>query len=316
MATKKQKKQLIDKIKYGVKKYKFSIQRYGGETVMGTITPYQYHYWKNREQELTDYLMGFDREEYEKEHSVPEEARMRNWYEIDDVTHTCGAPIESGNSLHIDEYDQNGQAIRDDKGHYVFHEPIELSNENREKLGIQLEDGECIDVDHPTLENQYYFWGSTSNKGGWTTDEDIEIDGELDFSKLKLHYKQIEGSDICYAISYGDGEPRYLQEDSSGNSQQCMVREGYMNEKTMSKKLKKEIARAEAEAPQPDTDTVEEDANEPPVKSPEEQKEWDEWEKARMEAAQAAKEKSKKKKVKTIKTVKGKKQTKKKKEKR
>ena len=30
--------------------------------------------------------------------------------------------------------------------------------------------------------------------------------------------------------------------------------EGYMDEKSMSKKLKKEIARAELEAPQPDTD--------------------------------------------------------------
>ena len=72
----KKKQQLIDRIIHGVKKYKFSIQRYGGETVVGTITPYQYHYWKNRESELTDYLMGFDRENFEKEHDLPEEARF------------------------------------------------------------------------------------------------------------------------------------------------------------------------------------------------------------------------------------------------
>jgi len=142
------------------------------------------------------------------------------------------------------------------------------------------------------LVNEYYFWGSTSNKGGWTTESPMDIEGDLDLKKLKIHYKQIEGSDIAYAISYGDGEPLSLQEDSSGNSQQCCVREGCMNEETMSKKQKKEIARAEAEAPQPDTDTVDEEgANEPPEKSPEEQKEWDDWEKARMEGAQAAKKK-------------------------
>jgi hypothetical protein len=311
MATKKQKDQLIDRIKHGIKKFTFSMQRYGGETVIGSITPYQYHYWKNREQELTDYVMGFDREVYETEHNIPEEARMRNWYEIDNVAHVCGAPVESHNFLHIDESDQNGAPILNANGSYKMWEPIELSNESREKWGIQLEDGECIDVDHPSLENEYYFYGSTSNKGGWTTDA-INIDGELDLSQLKIHYKQIEGSDIAYAISYGDGEPLSLQEDSSGNSQQCYVREGNMNEASMSKKLKKEIARAEAEAPQPDTDTVEEeDANELPEKSPEEQKEWDDWEKARMEAAQEAK----KKKIKAKKTVKGKKQTKKKKEK-
>lgn len=304
----KKKQQLIDRIQHGVKKYSFSIQRYGGETVMGTITPYQYHYWKNREQELTDYVMGFDRETYETEHHIPEEAKMRDWYDHDNVAHVCGAPVEAHNFLHIDESDQHGAPIHNANGSYKMWEPIELDYNGREKWGIQLEDGECIDVDHPSFENEYYFHGSTSNKGGWTTENAIDIEGELDLNKLKIHYKQIEGSDIAYAISYGDGEPLTLQEDSSGNSQQCYVREGNMNEKTMSKKLKKEIARAEAEAPQPDTDTVEEeDANKPPEKSPEQQKEWDEWEKARMEGAQAAKKKSKKKKVKGKKKPKGKK---------
>jgi hypothetical protein len=169
--------------------------------------------------------------------------------------------------------------------------------DNIHKLGIELVDAECIDVDHPSLVNEYYFHGSTSNKGGWTTESPIDVEGDLDLKKLKIHYKQIEGSDIAYAISYGNGEPLSLQEDSSGNSQQCCVREGNMDESTMSKKLKKEIARAEAEATQPDT--VEEDNNEPLEKSPEEQKEWDEWEKARIEGAQAAKKKSKKKKTKS-----------------
>ena len=294
----KKKEQLIDRIKHGIKKYSFSIQRYGGETVMGTITPYQYHYWKNREQELTDYVMGFDRETYETEHNIPEEARMRDWYDINNVAHVTGAPVESANYLHIDESDQHGAPILNANGSYKMWEPIELSSDNIHKLGIELVDAECIDVDHPSLVNEYYFHGSTSNKGGWTTESPVDIEGDLDLKKLKIHYKQIEGSDIAYAISYGDGEPLSLQEDSSGNSQQCYVREGCMDESTMSKKLKKEIARAETEAPQPDTDTVEEDNVEPPKKSPEEQKEWDEWEKARMEAAQEAKKKSKKKKTK------------------
>ena len=268
MATKKQKQQLIDRIKHGVRKYKFSIQRYGGETVVGTITPYQYHYWKNRESELTDYLMGFDRENFEKEHNLPQEARFaRDWYENDDVAHTNGAPIESGNCLHIDEYDQHGEPIKDAKGHYVFREPIELDHKSRFKLGIEcVESEDCVDVDHPSLVNQYYLYAYTTNKGGWTTEGMMEIDGELDFKKLKLHYRQIEGSDICHAISYADGEPIHLEEDSTGKGQECHVREGCMNEETMSKKLKKEIARAEAEAPQPDTveDTAEAAVEEEP----------------------------------------------------
>jgi hypothetical protein len=308
MATKKEKAQLIDRIKHGIKKYKFSIGRYGGETVLGTITAYQYHYWKDRENELTDYLMGFNREAYEAENCVPEEAKMRDWFEIDNVAHVCGAPVESGNCLHVEESDQNGVPIKDANGHYKFLDPIGLDNDSREKLGIQLEDGECIDVDHPSLENQYYFWGSTSNKGSWSTDEEIEIDGDLDFSQLKIHYKQIEGSDIAYGISYANGELKYLQEDSSGSSQQCMVLEGNMNQNTMSKKLKKEIAQAEFESSKALLELIDRaSAGEEPIPTMKEH----------VDSHTAGKKKKNKvkKKIKTKKIVKGKKSTKKKKEK-
>ncbi len=241
---------------HGLRKYKFGIQRYGGETVVGTITPYQYHYWKARESELTDYLMGFDKQEYEKEHNLPQEARFeRDWFENDNVAHINGATIESANFLHIEEFDQHGTAIKDANGQNVYREHIELKYKNIHKLGIEcVESEDCVDVDHPSLVNQYYLYAYTTNKGGWTTEKMIEIDGELDLKKLKLHYRQIEGSDICHAISYADGKPIHLEEDSTGSSQECRVMEGYMDEKSMSKKLKKEIARAEAKAPQPDTD--------------------------------------------------------------
>lgn len=260
--------QLTNKIVHGVSKYKFGIHGYGGETVVGTITPYQYHYWKARESELTDYLMGFDKQEFEKEHNLPQEARFeRDWFENDNVAHINGATIEphmteyfgdyivSANFLHIEEFDQHGSPIKDANGHNVYREHIELKYENIHKLGIEcMETGDCMDVDHPSLVNQYYFYAYTTNKGGWTTEGMIEIDGELDLKKLKLHYRKIEGYDICYAISYADGEPIDLEENSTGSSQECRVMEGNMDEKSMSKKLKKEIARAEAEALQPDTD--------------------------------------------------------------
>jgi hypothetical protein len=291
----KKKKQLIDRIKHGVKKYRFSIQRYGGETVVGTITPYQYHYWKNRQQELTDYIMGGDRDNYQTEHDLPEDARFASdWYEIDNVVHMCGAPIESGACLHIDEFDQDGNAIKDEKGNLVLREPIDLDNDNVHKFGIQYADQECIDVDHPSLKNQYYLYAYTVNKGSWTVDNDIEIEGELDLKQVKLHYKSIEGSDICYAISYADGEPIHLEEDSTGKSQECRVMEGYMDEQSMSKKQKEEIARAEAEAPQPDTDTVQEDDNELPM-TPEQPKASDEGKKkSKTKAKKKAKGKKKK----------------------
>jgi len=45
-------------------KYNIDIQRNGGEVVIGTITPYQYYYWKNKESMLRDYVMGSNKETY------------------------------------------------------------------------------------------------------------------------------------------------------------------------------------------------------------------------------------------------------------
>tara|TARA_B110000438_G_C15184268_1_gene381490 strand:- start:198 stop:449 length:252 start_codon:yes stop_codon:yes gene_type:complete len=54
------------------KKYSFSISKYGGEVAMGIITSEQYDYWNGRsDEELKDYVMGWQINEYEKEHNIP-----------------------------------------------------------------------------------------------------------------------------------------------------------------------------------------------------------------------------------------------------
>jgi hypothetical protein len=53
------------------KKYSFSISKYGGEVAMGLITPEQYNYWNERsDEELKDYVMGWQIHEYEKKHTI------------------------------------------------------------------------------------------------------------------------------------------------------------------------------------------------------------------------------------------------------
>jgi hypothetical protein len=291
MATKKEKKQLIDKIKYGNKKYKFSIGRYGGETVMGTITREQYEYWKDRDDELQEYVMGFDREEYEREHNIPDEAKFSgDWYEQDNVEHICGGEVSDGNYLQIDEFDQDGNPIKNADGTFKMWEPIALGIESRDKHGIKTNDYQQFDEDHNAVNNKCYFYGQMFNKGGWHNEELVELGEELDTNKITLNCSEVQGWLLCNSISYeGLSEDIHLSEDSTGSSQTCCVREGGQN---------------------PDTMAAEEDADEPPAPSPEEQMRW----MAEM-MKKEAKEKSKKKKVKAKKTVKGKKQTKKKKEK-
>jgi hypothetical protein len=289
MATKKEKKQLIDKIKYGNRKYKFTITRYGGETVMGTITREQYEFWKDRDDELQEYVMGFDREEYEREHHVPDEAKFSgDWYEQDNVEHICGGEVSDSNFLHIEEYDQNGNPIKD-------WEPIALGAESRDKHGIKTNDYQTFDADHDSVINQCYFYGQAFNKGGWYNEELVELPGELDLSKITLNCSDVEGWLVCSSISYeGLDNEIHLTEDSTGSSTTCCVREGWQKS---------------------DVVAAEEDDNEPPAPSIEEQMRIMEEHVASMNSGKKNKTKAKKK-VKSKKTVKGKKQTKKKKEKR
>jgi hypothetical protein len=289
MATKKEKKQLIDKIKYGNKKYKFSISRYGGETVMGTITREQYEYWKDRDDELQEYLMGFDREEYERENHVPDEARFTaDWYEQDNIEHVCGGEVSDGNFLHIEEFDQDGNTIKD-------WEPIALGAESRKKHGIKTNDYQQFDADHDSVIDRCYFYGQAFNKGGWYNEELVELPGELNLNKITLNCSDVEGWLICSSISYeGLDQEIHLTEDSTGSSQTCCVREGWQKSDVVAAK---------------------EDDNEPPAPSIEEQMRIMEEHVVSMNSGKKKKTKAKKK-VKSKKTVKGKKQTKKKKEKR
>jgi hypothetical protein len=224
MATLKQKKKLIDKIVHGNKKYKFSLSRYGGETVMGTVTREQYEYWKDRDDELQEYIMGFDREEYEKEHDVPEEAKFTgDWYEQDNVEHICGGEVSDGNYLYIEEYDQDGNQIKS-------WEPIALGVESREKHGIKLNDYQQFDADHDAVINKCYFYGQVFNKGSWYNEELVELGEELDTNKITLNCSDVEGWLVCNSILYEGLEQEIpLIEDSTGSSQTCCVREGWQN---------------------------------------------------------------------------------------
>jgi len=224
MATLKQKKKLIDKIVHGNKKYRFTISRYGGETVMGTITREQYEYWKDRDEELQEYVMGFDKTEYEKEHDIPDEARFSgDWYEQDNVEHNCGGEVSDGNFLYIEEYDQDDNKIKD-------WEPIALGYESREQHGIKLNDYQSFDSGHNEVIDKCYFYGQAFNKGGWYNEELIELGEELDTNKITLNCSEVEEWLVCSSISYeGLDQEIPLTEDSTGSSQTCCVREGWQN---------------------------------------------------------------------------------------
>lgn len=143
------KKKTADRLKLSIKKYNINIQRNGGEVVVGTISPFQYYYWKNKERKLRDYLLVKDKDAYEKEHRVTEEAKMLNWFDIDNVAHIYGAFIETDNYLHIKKVDQSSTSIKNTYSTYNL--------KDIEKLNIGTVDGEEINWASTKLENQFFF---------------------------------------------------------------------------------------------------------------------------------------------------------------
>jgi hypothetical protein len=214
----------MKKNKSSKNKYTFSISRFGGETVMGHITKEQYEYWKDKDEDLQEYVMGFDLSEYENEHDIPDEAKFdKQWFDIDNVVHICGGEIAKTQLLSIEEYDEDMNLIKS-------WDPIELDFSNLEKLGIQLSDYESYDIGHESVQDKYYFYGQAFNKGAWHTEEPISIPEELNLNKLVLNCTEVEGWLVCNSISYeGLDEEICLTEDSAGKSQTCSVHEGWRN---------------------------------------------------------------------------------------
>ena len=205
------------------KKYSFSISKYGGEIAIGIITPEQYDYWNEKSnEELKEYVMGWQINEYEKEHNIPLKARMRNWFEFEDIHHTSGAEISDSQELYIEEYDTNDILLKQ-------WEPIKLDAESIKKKGFKLSDYEFFDSNHKSVENKYYFWGRAVNEGSWYT-EKIPFFEDLDIKKLTLNCSCVENWVICNGIKYkGMKEIVYFEEDMTGIETECHVCEGYQS---------------------------------------------------------------------------------------
>ena len=73
------------------------VNGYGGEFVMGSITPEQHDYWMTLGQDaLEEY--AWDACEYVEENRIPEDMdflRSEGWYECDDIEHTNGCGLDS-----------------------------------------------------------------------------------------------------------------------------------------------------------------------------------------------------------------------------
>ena len=168
MASSKDKKVLIEKIKNERKFYEFRFEAYGGEAVMGFVSKEAYDYWTQKSSRDFDAYMA----EYRDSNivgKVPRNAQIhKDWYEHDDITHASGIEFTSQNTLYIDQYDKNFK-YED----CIMQIPLDL--DEFYKLGIKCIDHGSFDGDHSVVENRHYFFGQSFEKGVWYTEEKIKV---------------------------------------------------------------------------------------------------------------------------------------------
>jgi hypothetical protein len=191
MATKEEKQELMDILKFTPCTYTIQIWGYGGEYVMGTVDRKIYDYFKQRRLSVSDYAWDSD---YAEENDIPEDMQPfppGSWYECDDMGHVSGVDRNAGTLQ-----------ICDENGDTVYETSLEsLDGYSDGSPEISGGDEVWIDSKDP---GTIVFVGVSNEKGTFFEGE-IELTQPFDSSKLCISYDEIDGNEIVSMITY-DGD--------------------------------------------------------------------------------------------------------------
>jgi hypothetical protein len=188
MATKEEKQDLIDILKFTPCTYTVQMWGYGGEYVMGTVDRKIYDYFKHRRLSVSDYAWDSD---YADDNDIPDDMQPfppGSWYECDDMGHVSGVDRNSGTLQ-----------VCNEKGETVY----EISLENIDGCSDDGPEISCYDevwIDSKAP-GTVVFVGVSTEKGTFYEAE-INLTQPFDSSKLCINYDEIDGNEIINMITY------------------------------------------------------------------------------------------------------------------
>lgn len=185
-----------------MKTYRISLSGHGGEFAFSKSSLEEFMYWNGEEatslveegsDPLTEYIL--DKEYEEEKFEAVKFKRDGEWYEQDDIDHTCGVNFDYAyitiEEVDSTDYDCNVLNVLCEYvslGEFVADNDIELS----------YEEAEYRDASHVlacvSIEKGLFFEGFVS------TEEDFDI------KKLKFHNKEYITEDELVEAVYYDGE--------------------------------------------------------------------------------------------------------------
>ena len=171
----------------------------GGETVCGSLTEEQYHFWKDLEE--SDIINHAFDDPYEENDTNPvfdpEDPRFLGyWNELDDLYHGNAVTADS---CYITITEVNS-------ADYLATDIAELVDQSWTEFKAQYSP-ECYEVDEEEIgeDTPYGFTGFSSEKGTFA-EYIIETKGNLDLSKLKFCLTLDPNSDTMLEITEYAGE--------------------------------------------------------------------------------------------------------------
>lgn len=191
MATKAEKQELIDTLKFTPTTVRMLIQGYGGESYAGRVDRKIYDYFAQQRIDIDEYAGDWDGVFSD---NVPRDLQPfspGSPYDCDGLWHASGAELSDLNEIRIDSDD--GQEIW---VHNCGYSNLEESGVTVNQWGGQ----ELDDLD----ENEVVFWGGQGEKGCFF-DCEFVLRAPFDPKKLTIGYENCDGWYIINSVEY-DGE--------------------------------------------------------------------------------------------------------------
>ena len=188
MATKKQKEELMQTLKFTPRNYKVEITGRGGEIYFGSVDRKIYEFFKEKKIDIEQYASGWDEDMW---NDIPEDMRPfppGSPYDISGV-HESGATFS----------DESMITVSDENGNEVWSCDLGIALQDQ---GVEIENTDDVEIygDDGTV----YFYGAQGEKGLFFGNE-FKITAPFDPKKLKITYGCYDGWDIVSSVIY-DGE--------------------------------------------------------------------------------------------------------------
>lgn len=206
MATKEEKQELVEILKFTPRTYRVRLWGYGGEHVMGTVDRKVYDYFRKHRIDLSEFAWDGV---YAEENNVPENMQPfypGSWHDCDNMGHCWGVDRSAG-TIQVD--DENGNTVYEKS----LDDIVGYDEENPEP---EWSCGEEVWIDSQPA-GTVVFIGTSSEKGTFF-EADLELKMPFDPSKLCLHYDEIDGNEIITSVSYDGEELNNDGGDTNGKS--------------------------------------------------------------------------------------------------